>query len=319
VSGRQQQGWHWPFSRNTVDEAETEIVYVTDTADADEIIEEPDYVQDVEIGEHEQQEAAGGAYDPTTAAEQAAADMEDVAAPSSSTQQFGLQRRQEAPEATATVSASSHPHHQQQHLQDTLTSPTSSLVVSQHPAFASTSLAAPASSSYWATSAGGWVVALSLLFAVRQGRQHADAARLDVRALQSRQQESRVQVGYRAHGGPWVIWAEGPDMGCSAKGAVDADTYMCATFCLHIAGMRHSSRLLTSRQLLWLTCHLRKDILSTVRTLCCLSTQRYAKCLLIAAEVVCLLMCLQSRELKEKRALYLQQQTLLKEEAAAKR
>jgi hypothetical protein len=38
------------------------------------------------------------------------------------------------------------------------------------------------------------VVALSLLIAVRQGREHADAARLDVRALQARQQESRVQV-----------------------------------------------------------------------------------------------------------------------------
>jgi len=39
------------------------------------------------------------------------------------------------------------------------------------------------------------VVALSLLIAVRQGRSHADAARLDVRALQARQHDSRVQVG----------------------------------------------------------------------------------------------------------------------------
>jgi hypothetical protein len=38
------------------------------------------------------------------------------------------------------------------------------------------------------------VVALSLLIAVRQGRAQADAARLDVRALQARQHESRVQV-----------------------------------------------------------------------------------------------------------------------------
>lgn len=202
-SSKQQQGWHWPFSRNTADEAETEIVYVTDTADADEIIEETDYVQDVEDGENEQQEAAAGASHPTTAAEQEAAETE------------------EAPEATATVSAPfHHPHQQQQHSQDTLTSPTSALVVSQPPAFASTSLAAPASSSYWATSAGGWVVALSLLFAVRQGRQHADAARLDVRALQSRQQESRVQVGEK---GTWahIGLAAGVDMGI-AVGALDA-------------------------------------------------------------------------------------------------
>lgn len=94
-SSKQQQGWHWPFSRNTVDEAETEIVYVTDTAEADEIIEEPDCVAELVNGEREQQEAAdGGAYEHTTAAEQEAAEVEDVAAPSSSTHRVGVAHRQ---------------------------------------------------------------------------------------------------------------------------------------------------------------------------------------------------------------------------------
>jgi hypothetical protein len=37
-------------------------------------------------------------------------------------------------------------------------------------------------------------VAMSLLVAVRQGRLAADAGRLDVKALQARQEGSRVQV-----------------------------------------------------------------------------------------------------------------------------
>lgn len=88
-------------------------------------------------------------------------------------------------------------HPQQQHPQQEHSTPgaTASQSVSPRPAFASSSLAAPVSSSYWSNSAGGWVLALSLLFAVRQGREQADAARLDVRALQARQQDSRVQVG----------------------------------------------------------------------------------------------------------------------------
>jgi hypothetical protein len=63
-------------------------VYVTDTAEADEIIEEPDYIEDVVHGQHEQQEAAAGTLDPTTAAEQAAAEAEDVATPSSAVHQL---------------------------------------------------------------------------------------------------------------------------------------------------------------------------------------------------------------------------------------
>lgn len=81
---------------------------------------------------------------------------------------------------------------QQQTQRNTFSS--SSQALAPHPIFASSSLSVPLGGGYWATSAGGWVVALSLLIAVRQGRAHADAARLDVRALQARQQESRVQV-----------------------------------------------------------------------------------------------------------------------------
>jgi hypothetical protein len=81
---------------------------------------------------------------------------------------------------------------QQQQQQSTDGSITTTTVA--RPAFASSSLTAPAGGGYWATAASGWVVALSLLAAVRQGRAHADAARLDVRALQARQQDSRIQV-----------------------------------------------------------------------------------------------------------------------------
>lgn len=45
------------------------------------------------------------------------------------------------------------------------------------------------------SSAGGWVIAAALLLAVREGRSRADADRLDVRVLQARQENSRVQVG----------------------------------------------------------------------------------------------------------------------------
>lgn len=46
----------------------------------------------------------------------------------------------------------------------------------------------------WHGSVGGWAAALLVLAAVRQGRVQADAERLDVRALQQRQQDSRMQV-----------------------------------------------------------------------------------------------------------------------------
>jgi hypothetical protein len=52
-SENKQHGWHWPFSKQTADDAETEIVYVTDTAEADEVIEEP---EDIDIINHRQQE-----------------------------------------------------------------------------------------------------------------------------------------------------------------------------------------------------------------------------------------------------------------------
>lgn len=57
------------------------------------------------------------------------------------------------------------------------------------PALASMSAAGPYS---WTSSIYGWVTAFALLLAVRQGRSQADADRLDVRALQSRQTESRM-------------------------------------------------------------------------------------------------------------------------------
>lgn len=76
------------------------------------------------------------------------------------------------------------------------TVPTADTLVSvptSHPSSPALSAASPGG--FWESSAGGWVVALSLLLAVRQGRLAADAGRLDVKALQARQHSSRVQVG----------------------------------------------------------------------------------------------------------------------------
>lgn len=94
-----------------------------------------------------------------------------------------------------TQSEALHNQPQQQQQQEVAVAQPASISGPLRPAFASSSLSAPVGTGYWATSAGGWVVALSLLIAVRQGRSHADAARLDVRALQARQHDSRVQVG----------------------------------------------------------------------------------------------------------------------------
>jgi len=61
-SNNKRTGWHWPFSKNTAgDDIETEIVYVTDTAEADEVIEEPEYVDDVEQVQLGDQIGAGAA------------------------------------------------------------------------------------------------------------------------------------------------------------------------------------------------------------------------------------------------------------------
>jgi hypothetical protein len=54
-------------------------------------------------------------------------------------------------------------------------------------------LTKPASSAFWESSAGGWVVAAAVLLASRQGRLQAEADRLDVRVLQQRQSQNRVQ------------------------------------------------------------------------------------------------------------------------------
>jgi hypothetical protein len=48
-------------------------------------------------------------------------------------------------------------------------------------------------------------VAMSLLVAVRQGRLTAGAGRLDVKALQARQEGSRVQVREGLGFKPWVV------------------------------------------------------------------------------------------------------------------
>jgi hypothetical protein len=45
----------------------------------------------------------------------------------------------------------------------------------------------------WSPPAVGWALALAILASVRAGRRAADAERFDAAALQSRQQESRVQ------------------------------------------------------------------------------------------------------------------------------
>lgn len=190
-------GWHWPFHRSSAADAEgeTEIVYVTDTAEADEVIEEPEYVEASHQEPAQQQPYDGdvevvqsvAAHQPSDAAQQQHHEQQQQIE-----QQVELDQEpylQDVPEA---VSVAANHLHQQQQQQDSTTS--AATTQPQRPAFASSSLAVPASSSYWASSAGGWVVALSLLIAVRQGRAHADAARLDVRALQARQQESRVQV-----------------------------------------------------------------------------------------------------------------------------
>lgn len=64
-SNNKQTGWHWPFSKKTAgDDIETEIVYVTDTAEADEVIEEPEYIDDVEqvqLGDQTGAETSAGA------------------------------------------------------------------------------------------------------------------------------------------------------------------------------------------------------------------------------------------------------------------
>lgn len=174
---------------------------------------------------------------------------------------------QDVPEAVAYVSEPAL--HHQQHTQQ---APTSQALPAR-PAFASSSLSVPVSDGYWSTSAGGWVVALSLLIAVRQGRAQADAARLDVRTLQARQHESRVQVSrcraQTAAGDLRILPLSTQDdygaLGCTAL------------VCQHAVHAGHAVDVCVS------------DLL------------------------------LQSRELKEKRAQYLQQQQLLKEEAAAKR
>jgi hypothetical protein len=68
-SESKQHGWHWPFSKQTADDAETEIVYVTDTAEADEVIEEPEDIDTIKYRQQEQ--AHDNLYD--SAAAQAAA------------------------------------------------------------------------------------------------------------------------------------------------------------------------------------------------------------------------------------------------------
>jgi hypothetical protein len=100
---------------------------------------------------------------------------------------------QAVPEVLATATASPSIATQHSLQQQASTSRSDGLLMQAAPA----QPPAPArlsSSSYWESSAGGCVVAMSLLMAIRQGRSHADAARLDVRALQGRQQDSRVQV-----------------------------------------------------------------------------------------------------------------------------
>jgi hypothetical protein len=90
--------------------------------------------------------------------------------------------------------------HQQQQQQQHITIPATPNTSS--PAAA---LPAAGAAGFWESSAGGWVVAMSLLVAVRQGRLAADAGRLDVKALQARQEGSRVQV----IGGCGVTFGEG--------------------------------------------------------------------------------------------------------------
>ncbi len=62
----------------------------------------------------------------------------------------------------------------------------------------------------WEAPAGGWAIAACLLLAVRQGRLAAEEDRLDVRELQLRQQDSRVQV----RKGPGL---GGPACGCAPR------------------------------------------------------------------------------------------------------
>lgn len=79
-------GWHWPFSKHTADDVETEIVYVTDTAEADEVIEEPDYVDvDQDSAQQQSVSALGGVGEATAAAaprETAGAAFSNDASPS---------------------------------------------------------------------------------------------------------------------------------------------------------------------------------------------------------------------------------------------
>lgn len=71
--------------------------------------------------------------------------------------------------------------------------PARALAIAATPLPAAAALQPPVS--YLESSAGGYVVALAVLLSVRQGRVQADDDRTDVRALEVKQQDSRVQVG----------------------------------------------------------------------------------------------------------------------------
>lgn len=84
-SSKSQQGWHWPFSKHTADDAETEIVYVTDTAEADEIIEEPEFDDVDQAGQQQLQPHAS--LDAAAAAQAAVATEDDQLQPEYDSQQ----------------------------------------------------------------------------------------------------------------------------------------------------------------------------------------------------------------------------------------
>ena len=101
------------------------------------------------------------------------------ALPPRSAAQQQLQRSLAVSSATApTSTASPRPS------TSTLVSSSSSSSSSPAAAAAAATVMAGAPSGLWQSSVGGWVVALSLLAAIRMSREQTDAERLDVSALQ---------------------------------------------------------------------------------------------------------------------------------------
>jgi hypothetical protein len=188
----------WPFPAHGREGDSTEIVFVSNTEDADEVLlqeEEKDAADAVVHAAllHKSDGVHNGGGEPDTATSVAAA-----------LQQHGMDRRANEKDTNIENQDNIQPlNHQPPELSvaqsvagqalpaalELLPQPTRERWQQQQQQQLSI-----VPSGYWQSTAGGWAIAAAVLLAIRLGRQRADAERLDVRALQARQQESRVQV-----------------------------------------------------------------------------------------------------------------------------